>query len=315
MANEFFPFDSGAGASVQEAQWVKMARLWRESGVVMNKNGLLTSTGDFAVVANTGMSVKVKPGEAWVRGAYFKMDTDATVTLNAADPTNPRIDIVALRVDWVANSFSVVAVQGTPNANPSPPLLTQIDGNRYEIPLAYVRVNAGVSSITSSDITDVRPVVSNAGLVPAVNLTALTNRSVGAGATVTLQWDWEKFDPTQMHDTSVQNDRVNIKEPGIYFVYAMIFWKNPAATNINGTCNFSIYRNRNGTVDQIARDTTYIAATQGVQSCMKLIDCQPGDYLYVQASNNTSVNPLEIDASQPYSPYFGVVKLGITTGY
>lgn len=315
MANQFFPFDSGPGASVQESQWVLMARAWRESGILMT-GSVLDTGGEFAVVPNTGMSLTVKAkGEAWIRGVYFRMDTDQTVTLAAADPALPRIDLVVLRADWVANTVSVAVVQGTPNANPTPPNPTQVEGSRWDIPLAQVRVDAGVTSIASSAITDVRPIASFASTVPACNLTATQNKTVGPGATVTLTWDYEKWDPTLMHDTSTQTDRLNIKEPGIYLVYSMVFWKQQSSQNINGPLNFSIYRNRNGSVDQIARDTMYLGAvSQGVQSCMKLVECQTGDYLYVQVTNN-STQTIDIDATQPYSPYFGVVKLGILTGF
>jgi hypothetical protein len=314
MANQFFPFDSGPGSSVQESQWVLMARAWRESGILLSGN-VLDTAGEFAVVPNTGMSLTVKAkGEAWIRGVYFRMDTDQTVTLSPADPALPRIDLVVLRADWVANTVSVAVVQGTPNANPTPPNPTQVEGSRWDIPLARVRVNAGVSSITSADITDVRPISSFAGMVPACNLTSAQNKTVGPGATVTLTWDTEKFDPTGMHDLSTQTDRLTIKEPGIYLVYAMVFWKQMSGQNINGTFNFSIYRNRNGSIDQIARDTVYIGASQGVQSCMKLIDCDTGDYLYVQVTNNSTAT-VDVDASQPYSPYFGAIKLGTLTGF
>jgi hypothetical protein len=127
----------------------------------------LVSGSEFSVVTASpvGMSVRVNPGMAWVQGAYlttqgaYTVVNDAIFSLSIAtsNPSNPRIDLVILEVlDAVyagaSNVAAVRVLQGTPGVTPVAPTAT----GSY-IPLAQVRVPAGAGSITSGNITDVRP--------------------------------------------------------------------------------------------------------------------------------------------------------------
>jgi hypothetical protein len=302
---EYFPFDNQQSS---EAQWRDMMETMRTTGIIVQGSIMDSTAGDCAVSPGTGLQIKIATGKAWIKGHMFKHSSDYHYMPIASNNSgSSRTDLVVLRLDTVNNTISYQILQGT---------TTPVQNSTtWDLPLAEVTVANGASSISSSDIKDRRVTSTQIGLTPAVIMTNSISRNVGAGATVTLVWDIDKFDPTAMHDeTGAQTDRLNIKESGIYLVHAMLFWKHPSSQNINGTLNFSIYRNRGGNVDQIARDTTYIAATQGVQSCMKVVDCQAGDFLYVQATNNASA-PLDIDAATPYSPYFSAVKLGTTSGF
>lgn len=317
MAYTYFPFDSGAGANVTEQQWWKMGRLWRSTGLIVTGttlDAMGTGTGDLSVNPGTGLSVNVRPGAAWIEGHYFVSDAMITKTLAAADPTNPRIDRIVVRADWVANQITIEVLQGTPNATPSPPTLTQTSGTRYELPIAQVRVNAGATSIATTDITDERVISSWAGYLPACQVTNNTNINIAAGATTTLTWNTEKFDNAQMHSTASNTDKIYVYEDGIYYVEGMIFWKQPSSQNVAGTVNTSIYRQNGANTYQVIRDTRYIQLSQAVQSFSKLVFANAGDYFYMQATNNTSLS-LDVDSATPYSPYFSVIKLGITTGY
>ena len=150
MTKTYFPFDSGAGAVSYEASWRKMARLWRTSGPINGAlNGLLPY-GD-----STGMQVKVPTGQAWIDGFYFETDITYTLAIAAADPSNPRIDVVVLRLDMSANTVDFGILTGTAAVSPTAPSVTQ-GTTIWEIALAQVRVDALVVTIAAGKVTDVR---------------------------------------------------------------------------------------------------------------------------------------------------------------
>jgi hypothetical protein len=109
---------------------------------------------------STGMNVKVKSGQALVRGHYYDSTGTETIIIPAADSTNPRIDRIVLRLDPTANSILLHRLAGTPNASPSAPALTQTDGAIYDLPLAQVYVAANETIIAPGDVTDERTIFS-----------------------------------------------------------------------------------------------------------------------------------------------------------
>jgi hypothetical protein len=117
----------------------------------------------------TGMSFLVQPGSFVVpnsatptAGGYAAtLATQATLTVQTADPTNTRIDIVVAYVNDVGTSASFGAVAiltgvaaATPSA-PTPPA--------NSITLAQISVPAGTTTITSALITDKRPFTTATG--------------------------------------------------------------------------------------------------------------------------------------------------------
>jgi len=143
-----YPFDS---SSSYEAQWTKMARLWRPDGPAYEILNKLETYGD-----STGMQVKVKTGGAWIKGHYMESSAIETLAIAAADATNPRIDLVVVRLSWPSNTIILAVLTGTPAGSPAVPALTQTDGTTWEIALAQVYVAASVSTITAGNVTDAR---------------------------------------------------------------------------------------------------------------------------------------------------------------
>ncbi len=172
MSIIYFPFNTGAGADSMQDRWTKMARLWCDTGVVDEGN-------KFEVYAdNSGLRVKVKSGIAWIRGHYIESDAEEILAIGAADPSNPRIDRVVLRVNWTLNTIALAVLQGAPAASPSAPALTQVQGAMWEISLAQVRVDATVASIVAGKVTDERSC--SRGVAEGVaKHEADTNRHVG----------------------------------------------------------------------------------------------------------------------------------------
>jgi len=153
MAETSWPFHDGVdGTPVLEDQWSYMARQWAATGVV-------GAPGDanLQVFANSsGREVHVRSGRACVRGHWYRLDAQTTLTIAANASGNPRIDRVVLRLDPSADEVTVEVLQGTAASSPSAPALTQTDTGTFEVSLAQVAVANGAASIGSGNVTDER---------------------------------------------------------------------------------------------------------------------------------------------------------------
>lgn len=149
MAQTSWPFEN---IDTSETQYSQLFRNLGE-GPVADKGFELEPFGD-----SSGMVVKVKSGQALVRGHYYDSTATESVTIAAADTTNPRIDRIVLRLDPTANSILLHRIAGTPNASPSAPAITQTDSAIYDLPIAQVYVAANATTITPGNVTDERSV-------------------------------------------------------------------------------------------------------------------------------------------------------------
>lgn len=148
MTQTSYPFDN---QDTTEAQYSQLFRRLQSSGVA----GVPGSTDLKVSADSSGMNVKVAVGFAIVRGHAFKSDADVTLTVPAAS-TNPRRDLVVLRLDPSANSIVLAVKSGTAAASPSDPSLTQTETDIYELALARVDVTANAVTISASNVTDRR---------------------------------------------------------------------------------------------------------------------------------------------------------------
>lgn len=166
MAQVAYPFNAGAGANVTEDQWWRMGQIWAPDGVLSTAGG--GAAGELLVFGDgSGFHPNVSAGEAWVKGVYFLNDATLTLPdLATADATNPRIDVVAVRIDWVANTGSIFVVTGTPGVTPAVPSLAGTPGNVFDMMLALVSVAAGATSISSGNVRDARVFTDLAQRIP-----------------------------------------------------------------------------------------------------------------------------------------------------
>lgn len=148
MAETSYPFDSNGLPT--ESEWSTFFKRMIPDGVL---RGSLDELQGFA--DSTGMQVKVRTGEAYVQGFYYGNDAVKTVAVTAADPSNPRIDRIVLRLSPSSNSITAVVKAGTPAGSPSAPALTQ-NSTTWEIPIALVAVAAGATGIAAGNVTDER---------------------------------------------------------------------------------------------------------------------------------------------------------------
>jgi hypothetical protein len=121
--------------------------------------GVRTSVGGgCAASAGTGLDVNVADGEILFDGTVTSVAAQ-TVTLSAADPDDPRKDVVYLDGTGTAQVAEGTPAPALPSGErdrktfqPSPPDLSATDA----VPVAEVWVGAGVTSLSSGDIRDRR---------------------------------------------------------------------------------------------------------------------------------------------------------------
>lgn len=125
------------------------------SGVASSTDLNVTTSGGMVSVIAAGKALINGTQNVVTQGAYSVVnDANISQTHAAADPTNPRNDLVGIKIEDAFYSgtnkdAAAVIITGTPAPSPSDPATPA-----NWLPLARVRVNAGASSLTT--ITDIR---------------------------------------------------------------------------------------------------------------------------------------------------------------
>jgi hypothetical protein len=177
MAQTSWPFEN---VDTSETQYSQLFRNLGE-GVVDGKELELEPFAD-----SSGMTVKVRSGQALVRGHYYYNTGTESLAIAAANPTNPRIDSLVLRLDPTANSIVLAVLTGVPNVSPSAPALTQTDSGIYEQRIANIAVAANATTITAGNVTDQRTIFYPwTGAVNASSITGSLSSATVPGTQIT----------------------------------------------------------------------------------------------------------------------------------
>ena len=92
------------------------AAMWTRNCVMAG-----ASTSDGVVTPGVGMSVDVTAVKVWIDGAMYEVPAVTNLAVAAADPTDPRTDLVVAKVVSGTPQFAIVT--GTPDPSPEPPAL------------------------------------------------------------------------------------------------------------------------------------------------------------------------------------------------
>lgn len=123
-------------------------------------DGVYANVGEaFLVLATgSGLNITVGTGRALVKTHWIKNDARLPLTLAAADVQYDRIDAVVLRCDLTdsVRALSVEVKTGTPAAAAAAPEIVNTQTVK-EMPLAYIKIPRGATTISQANITDTRP--------------------------------------------------------------------------------------------------------------------------------------------------------------
>lgn len=125
-------------------------------------NGIFNN--ELRVVANNDMTITIQEGDANIEGYRYSNTGDLIKTVETADGTLKRIDNVVIRLDLTNRLISAQIIKGTFSDNPSAPALVR-SSTVYDIKIAEIYVDNGITSITQSAIKDTRFEESVCGVV------------------------------------------------------------------------------------------------------------------------------------------------------
>lgn len=113
-----------------------------------------TGNGELSVLPAGGLSVKVKPGTAWIKGYMARLESELTLDLAAGHEYT-----VFLRQSYGVGECSIGVYED--NANNIPVRFNGV----YDIVLAKVKIPAGALTVSAAMITDTREDSSLCGFV------------------------------------------------------------------------------------------------------------------------------------------------------
>lgn len=186
-----FIFDSVNGDRKYKAEdWTNYFSKFITNGVFPNIASNLQVIAD-----GTDMTVRLKAGAAWINGRMYENTDDLILPIDVADGVLNRIDRIVIQLSYVNREIRAKVKKGTFASSPVAPTL-QRDADVYELGIADISVNKGITSITQSLVTDLRLNTSLCGIVSSLiqpDTTAIFNQY--------QQW----FNETsQMHEDEFQ---------------------------------------------------------------------------------------------------------------
>ena len=149
MAEHSFPF-----ASVDNDRKYGAAD-WAGYFSQFISNGVFPVGTQLQVTAGSGMQVNVSDGGAWINGYGYRNDSVLILAIEPADGVLNRIDRVVVRWGRAERTIFLTVLKGTPASTPAPPALVR-DADYYDLCIAQIAVNAGITEIAAAHISDKR---------------------------------------------------------------------------------------------------------------------------------------------------------------
>jgi hypothetical protein len=184
MAETCSPFDGGT--LMYEKDW---SLLWTGAmgdGVINSFSGLQVYSDE------DGRQVKVRVGNAHIRGHEYTNDAIKVIPVAPNTSGSTRWDRIVVRLSSTAKNALAIPLTGTPGTG-SPPAITQIAGDTWDIALGRFPVPSGFGNISASSIIGERTFVGTTAWVDLGNVTVAaaptdTGVVVGSATTQTARW-------------------------------------------------------------------------------------------------------------------------------
>lgn len=163
--------------------------------------------------------------------------------------------------------------------------------------ITAAKMAPGADSIQNGSITPLK-----FATLPAAKVYKSTVTSLANGTETTLTFDSERFDNSNLHDTSANTDRLVSPTTGLYLITASI---ETNATPLTGVLRVAFYKN--GTTDVIARSSmSPNAVSHTLSTFARLVT---GDYVICRVLNTTgaSVNVIAGNATSEALNDFGMI--------
>lgn len=143
--------------------FAKYFSLFISNGVFPNP-----STGLQVVAADTpDMTVTLKPGYAFINGYAYENTSDYVFNIDVADGVLDRIDCIFIRFYLADRTIKAYKEVGKASSAPSPGELIRTE-DYWDLCVAQIAADHGVTAITQSAITDTRLDTDLCGIVHAV---------------------------------------------------------------------------------------------------------------------------------------------------
>lgn len=119
-------------------------------------DGVFEPIGDAMIVkAKSGLTVEVGTGRMIIGDRWLKNDAKFDITLSSAHLSLNRYSAIVAKLDMTNRVITIEEKAGTAASNPSKPTMTNTETVKEKC-LAYVYVAAGATSVSQSNITDMR---------------------------------------------------------------------------------------------------------------------------------------------------------------
>lgn len=129
---------------------------WAEYFATFIGNGIaLNPSTCLQVQASSNLSVIVADGVALINGYRYANTSPLTINLTPANGEYTRITSIVVELNLDTRNITCFAVDGVPSTNPQPPNLIR-NGGVYQLLLANITVGAGATSLSQSNIVDMR---------------------------------------------------------------------------------------------------------------------------------------------------------------
>lgn len=158
--------------------------LWQIMFTRGNSEGVLSGIDNGLVVSGVSTAVSITTGAALVDGSLYESSAVENITI-PTPVTDPRIDRIVLKKDWLLQTIRVSRVAGTEAASPTAPALTQTDFSLWELPLAQILIATnGVITVTDerelaktrlapiADIREIETLVGD-GIITSLNFSSI----------------------------------------------------------------------------------------------------------------------------------------------